>query len=116
MKTSPYVNEAVAIGDRRKFVSAVIAIEFDVVSKWAQAKRIPHTTYQDLTEKPEVRDLIERAVRDVNEKLASVEQIKKFVFFPKQLDEDDGELTATQKVKRAAIEDQFGDLIDGMYR
>ena len=116
LKTSPYINEAVVIGDRRKFVSAVIAIEFDVVSKWAQAKQIPHTTFKDLTEKPEVRDLIERAVRDANEKLAGVEQIKKFVFFPKQLDEDDGELTATQKVKRAAIEDQFDDLIDGMYQ
>jgi long-chain acyl-CoA synthetase len=115
LKTSPYVNEAVVIGDRRKFISALIAIEYDVVSKWAQAKQIPHTTYQDLTEKAEVRELIERAVRRANDKLATVEQIKKFAFFPKQLDEDDGELTATQKVKRAAIERQFGDLIDGMY-
>ena len=116
LKTSPFINEAVVIGDRRKFLSALIAIDFDVVSSWAQAKRITHTTYRDLTEKEEVRKLIDRAVRETNEKLASVEQIRKFAFFPKELDEDDGELTATQKVKRKAIEERFRDLIEGMYR
>lgn len=116
LKTSPFVNEAVVIGDRRKFVSALIAIEFDVVSKWAQANEIPYTTYQDLTEKEEVRQLIERVVRETNEKVSRVEQIRKFEFFPKELDEDDGELTATQKVKRAAVEKRFAGLIDGMYQ
>jgi long-chain acyl-CoA synthetase len=115
LKTSPFVNEAVVIGDRRKFLSALIAIDYDVVSSWAQAKHITHTTYRDLTEKTEVRSLIDRVVRETNEKLASVEQIRKFSFFPKELDEDDGELTATQKVKRKAIEARFGDLIEEMY-
>ena len=103
------------IGDRRKFLSALIAIDFDVVSSWAQAKRIGHTTYRDLTEKEEVRKLIDRVVKETNEKLATVEQIRKFAFFPKELDEDDGELTATQKVKRKAIEASFRDLIEGIY-
>ncbi|MGI9647978.1 MAG: AMP-dependent synthetase/ligase [Acidimicrobiia bacterium] len=116
LKTSPFINEAVVVGDRRKFLSALIAIDFDVVSSWAQAKRITHTTYRDLTEKEEVRKLIDRAVKETNEKLASVEQIRKFAFFPKELDEDDGELTATQKVKRKAIENSFSGLIEGMYR
>jgi long-chain acyl-CoA synthetase len=115
LKTSPFVNEAVVIGDRRKFLSALIAIDFDVVSSWAQAKRIGHTTYRDLTEKEEVRKLIDRVVKETNEKLASVEQIRKFAFFPKELDEDDGELTATQKVKRTAIEARFRDLIEDIY-
>ena len=115
LKTSPFINEAVVIGDRRKFLSALIAIDFDVVSSWAQAKRIGHTTYRDLTEKDEVRVLIDRAVKETNEKLATVEQIRKFAFFPKELDEDDGELTATQKVKRKAIEASFSDLIEGIY-
>jgi long-chain acyl-CoA synthetase len=115
LKTSPFINEAVVIGDRRKFLSALIAIDFDVVSSWAQAKRIGHTTYRDLTEKEEVRKLIDRAVKETNEKLASVEQIRKFAFFPKELDEDDGELTATQKVKRKAIEASFRDLIESIY-
>ncbi|MDH3540850.1 MAG: long-chain fatty acid--CoA ligase, partial [Acidimicrobiia bacterium] len=115
LKTSPFVNEAVVIGDRRKFLSALIAIDFDGVSSWAQAKRIGHTTYRDLTEKEEVRKLIDRVVKETNEKLASVEQIRKFAFFPKELDEDDGELTATQKVKRTAIEARFRDLIEDIY-
>ena len=116
LKTSPYISEAVVIGDRRKFVSALIAIDFDVVSKWAQSERIAHTTYEDLTGKPEVRELVGGVVREANENLARVEQVRQFAFFPKQLDEDDGELTATQKVKRNAIEERFGDLIDAMYR
>ncbi len=115
LKTSPFVNEAVVIGDRRKFISALIAIEFDVVSKWAQGKEILYTTYRDLTEKEEVRELIEGVVRETNEKVSRVEQIRKFEFFPKELDEDDGELTATQKVKRTAVEQRFAGLIDGMY-
>ncbi|MEE9184834.1 MAG: long-chain fatty acid--CoA ligase, partial [Acidimicrobiia bacterium] len=80
-----------------------------------QSKRIAHTTYRDLTEKEEVRSLIQKAVDECNEKFASVENIRKFAFFPKELDEDDGELTATQKVKRAAIEERFSDLIETMY-
>ena len=78
--------------------------------------QITHSTYQVLTEKDEVRTLIARVVEEANGQLAGVEPIKQFACFPKQLDDDAGELTATQKVKRAAIEDQFGELIDGMYR
>ena len=116
LKTSPFISEVVVIGDRRKFLSALIAIDFDVVSSWAQSKRIGHTTYRDLTEKGEVRKLIQRSVDECNEKFARVENVRKFAFFPKELDEDDGELTATQKVKRAAIEERFSDLIEALYR
>ncbi len=87
-----------------------------MVSEWAQRKNIPHTTYRDLSEKPEVRKLMQRAVDETNEKFARVEQIKKFAMLTKELDHEDGELTATQKVKRSIIEDRFGDLIESMYR
>ncbi len=115
LKTSPFVGEAVVIGDRRKYLTALIGIDYDVVSSWAQAKGITHTTYQDLTEKPEVRKLIDRVVEETNDKFARVEHLRKFSFFTKELDEDDGELTATQKVKRSAIEKRFSDLIEAMY-
>ena len=115
LKTSPFISEAVVIGDRRKYLGALIAIDFDVVSSWAQSKEIAHTTYRDLTEKEEVRKLIQKAVDACNEKFARVENIRKFAFFPKELDEDDGEVTATQKVKRSAIEERFRDLIETMY-
>jgi long-chain acyl-CoA synthetase len=72
LKTSPFIKEAIIIGDRRKFVSALIGIDFEVTSEWAQRKRIPHTTYRDLSEKPEVVALVKRAVEETNAKFASV--------------------------------------------
>jgi long-chain acyl-CoA synthetase len=115
LKTSPFIKEAIIIGDQRKYLTALIGIEFDVTSEWAQQKRIPHTTYRDLSEKPEVVALIQRSVDATNGKFSRVEQIKKFRLLTKELDHEDGELTATQKVKRSIIEDRFGELIEWMY-
>jgi long-chain acyl-CoA synthetase len=116
LKMSPFVGEAVVIGDRRKYLSALIGIDYDVVSEWAQRRKLPHTTYRDLSEKPEVRELVQKAVTETNEKYASVEQIKRFALFNKELDHDQGELTATQKVKRSVIEQRFADEIEELYR
>jgi long-chain acyl-CoA synthetase len=115
LKVSPFIKEAMVIGDRRKFISALIGIEFDVVSNWAQRKGITFTTYRDLSEKPEVVELIRKQVDEANADFARVEQIKKFELLPKELDHDQGELTATQKIKRKVLVDQFADLIEGMY-
>ncbi|MGZ5383668.1 MAG: hypothetical protein ACXWH0_06765 [Acidimicrobiia bacterium] len=115
LKVSPFIKEAMVIGDRRKFISALIGIEVDVVSNWAQRKGITFTTYRDLSEKPEVIELIRREVDAANEDFARVEQIKKFVLIPKELDHEQGELTATQKIKRKVLAEQFTDLIEGMY-
>ena len=116
LKTSPYVKEAMVIGDGRKYLTALIGIEYDTVGDWALRRNIPYTTYRDLSEKPEVIELIQGVVEQTNEKFASVEQIKKFRMIPKELDHEDGELTATQKLKRGAMEDLFGDLVESMYR
>lgn len=116
LKTSPYVKEAMVIGDGRKFLSALIGIELDNVGDWATRRGIPYTTYRDLSEKPEVLELMQGIVNDTNQKFARVENIRKHKLLPKELDHEDGELTATQKVKRNAMEDMFGDLIDEMYR
>ena len=115
LKVSPYVREAIVIGDRRKFLSALIGIELDTVGNWATRKGIGFTTYRDLTTKPEVRQLIQEWVDEVNTDLAQVETIKKFELLPKELDHEEGELTATQKVKRAAIAKEFSDTIEAMY-
>ncbi|GAA3228141.1 long-chain fatty acid--CoA ligase [Actinocorallia longicatena] len=115
LKASPYVREAVVVGDRRAYLTALIGIEADTVGDWARRKRLPYTTYRDLSERPEVRELIQDVVRDVNERLARVEQIKDFRLLPKELDHEDGELTATQKVKRRALEEAFADLIATLY-
>lgn len=116
LKTSPYVKEAMVIGDRRNYLTALIGIEFDTVGDWATRRGIPYTTYRDLSEKPEVIELMQQVVNETNKKFASVEQIKKFRLLPKELDHEDGELTATQKLKRNAMEDMFRDLIEDMYR
>lgn len=115
LKTSPYVKEAMVIGEGRKFLSALIGIELDTVGDWATRRGIPYTTYRDLSEKPEVIELIQQVVSETNEKFARVENIREFRLIPKELDHEDGELTATQKLKRSAMDELFGDLIREMY-
>nr|MDJ0953553.1 AMP-binding protein [Acidimicrobiia bacterium] len=115
LKVSPFIKEAMVIGDRRKFISALIGIEFDVAANWAQRRGITFTTYRDLSEKPELVRLIRKQVDETNSEFARVEQIKQFRLLPKELDHDQGELTATQKIKRRVLEDQFADLIEEMY-
>ena len=115
LKASPYIAEAMVIGDGRKYLTALIGIEQDTVGNWALRKNLPYTTYRDLTEKPEVVELVQGVVNDCNEKFARVEGIKKFKLIPKELDHEDGELTATQKLKRSAMIDIFGDMVESMY-
>jgi long-chain acyl-CoA synthetase len=115
LKTSPFVKEAVVIGDKRKYLTALIGIELDTVGDWATRNRIPYTTYRDLSEKREVLELVQGVVRETNEKFARVENVRKFRMIPKELDHEDGELTATQKVKRASLMDMFGELVEDMY-
>ena len=115
LKVSPWVREAVVIGDRRKYLTALIGIEPDIVGDWAARQGITYTTYEDLSSRPEVRDLIDGWVQQVNGELAQVETIKYFDLIGKELDHEDGELTATQKVKRRSIEAAFGDQIEAMY-
>jgi long-chain acyl-CoA synthetase len=116
LKVSPFIKEAIVVGDRRPYLVALIGIELETVSDWATRRGIAFTTYRDLGEKPEVIKLVQGIVDDVNAKLARVEQIKKFRMLPKELDHEDGELTATQKVKRAAIAKLFENLVEDMYR
>jgi long-chain acyl-CoA synthetase len=116
LKVSPYIKEAMVIGDGRKYLTAMIAIEYDVVGDWATRRQIPYTTYRDLTTKPQVVELVQSVVDDVNEKISHVENIRKFRLIPKELDHEDGELTATQKLKRTSMSSMFGELIEDMYR
>jgi long-chain acyl-CoA synthetase len=115
LKTSPYVNEAMVVGEGRKYLTALIGIELDTVGDWALRRGLPYTTYRDLAEKPEVVELIQTVVDQTNERFARVENVRKFALLPKELDHEDGELTATQKLKRSAMIDAFGDLVEAMY-
>jgi long-chain acyl-CoA synthetase len=116
LKFSPFINDAVVIGDRRKFLSSLVMIDEDNVFKYAQDNKIQFSTYKDLTNSPEIIKLIQEEVDKVNETLARVEQVKKFTILPKKLYEEDGEVTPTMKVKRKYVNEAFSDLIANMYR
>jgi long-chain acyl-CoA synthetase len=115
LKASLYINDAVVIGDRRKFLSCLIIIDEDNVMKYAQDHKIQFSTYKDLTRNPAINKLIETEIKTINETLSRVEQVKKFMILPKKLYEEDGEVTPTMKVKRKFINEAFGDLIEAMY-
>lgn len=115
LKFSPYVNDAVVIGDARKYLTALIIIDEDNVVKYATENKIQYTTYATLTQTPQVVKLIQQEVDKVNKSMARVEQIKKFRILPKKLLEEDGEVTPTMKVKRRYVNETFKDLIESMY-
>ncbi|QSQ25400.1 AMP-binding protein [Pyxidicoccus parkwayensis] len=115
LKSSPYIKEAVAIGDRRAFVTALIQIDADTVSDWALRRRIAFTSYTDLTTRPEVLKLIEEEVARANEGLARVEQVRTFRLLPREMTQDAGEVTASLKVRRKAVLELHAPLVEEMY-
>lgn len=115
LKFSPFIKEAIVIGDRRKYLSCLIQIDLENVSNWAQNNKIAYTTYKSLATHPEVYKLIGKEVEEANKHFSRVETIKKFKILEKELDPDDEELTATMKVKRAIIEKKYKEVINGMY-
>jgi long-chain acyl-CoA synthetase len=115
LKFSPYVAEAVVLGDGRDSLAAIICIRFSIVSKWAEKQRIAFTTYTDLSSKPEVIALLRKEVEEVNKTLAEKQRISRFLLLYKELDADDGELTRTRKVRRGVINERYGTIIDAMY-
>ncbi len=116
IKFSPYVSDAVVIGDRRKYLTCLVMIDRENVEKFAQDNRIPFSDFASLTRAPEVRQLIAGVIEAVNRDFARVEQIKDFRLIDVLLDAEDEELTATMKLKRAVIERKYKALIDEMYR
>ncbi|WP_234053320.1 MULTISPECIES: long-chain fatty acid--CoA ligase [unclassified Xanthobacter] len=115
LKFSPYVAEAVVLGDGRDSLAALVCIRFSIVSKWAEKNRIAFTTYTDLSSKPEVIALLRKEVEQVNATLAEKQRIGRFLLLYKELDADDGELTRTRKVRRGVINERYGTIIDAMY-
>jgi long-chain acyl-CoA synthetase len=116
LKFSPYIKEAVIFGDQRDFVSALINIDPIVVGKWAEDRGISFTTFMDLSNKPEVAELLKKAVADVNARAEQAHfKIKRFAVLYKLLDMDDGELTKTGKIRRKFVMEKYKDLYDALY-
>ena len=115
IKDSPFVREAIVVGEGRKFLGGLIQIDFDSVGRWAAERDLPYTTFKSLTQMAEVRELIQQVIDEVNSRFARVENIRKFVLLEKELDHDDGELTATQKVRRGLINKKFARELEQIY-
>ncbi|WP_040425648.1 long-chain fatty acid--CoA ligase [Afipia birgiae] len=115
LKFSPYVAEAVVLGDGRDYLAAMLCIRFSIVSKWAEKNRISFTTYTDLSSRPETYELLRKEVEAVNATLPPAQRISKFLLLYKELDADDGELTRTRKVRRTVINDKYADIINAIY-
>ena len=115
LKDSPFVREAIVVGEGRKFLGGLIQIDFDAVGRWAGERDLAYTTYKSLTQLQEVRELVQGVVDEVNQRFARVENIRRFVILEKELDHDDGELTATQKVRRGLINQKFARELEQIY-
>jgi long-chain acyl-CoA synthetase len=115
LKFSPYITDAVVIGDKRPYLTAIVMIDQENVEKFAQDRDVPFSNYASLTKAPEVRELIQGEIERVNKKFARVEQIKKFYLLQTQLSAEDEELTPTMKLKRKLVEKKYAPQIDGMY-
>jgi len=116
LKFSPYITDAVVIGDKRPYLTAIVMIDQENVEKFAQDQDVPFSNYASLTRAPEVQALIQAEIDRVNGKFARVEQIKKFFLLEKQLTAEDEELTPTMKLKRRLVETKYAPQIEAMYR
>ena len=115
LKFSPYIREAVAFGDQRPFVAAMIAIDMNTVGNWAERRSIAYTSYMDLSGKPEIRGLIRDEIRKCNETLPEAGKVRRFLLLTKDLEADDAEMTRTRKVRRRFVAEKYAPVLDAFY-
>ncbi|MBP2151479.1 AMP-dependent synthetase/ligase [Xanthobacter flavus] len=114
-KSSVFIKECIVIGEARKYVSALIQIDFETVGKWAEEKSLAYTNFRNLVENPQVRALIEGEIAKANAELAQVSHIRRFHLLTKELDHDDDEVTATMKIRRSNIQKKYASEIESLY-
>jgi long-chain acyl-CoA synthetase len=115
LKNSPWISQAVVIGDRRPFLTALITLDQEKVAQFAEQKSIPHENFAELTQHPDIQQLVDNAVAETNEQLARVEQIKKWIVLERDFAQEHDEMTPTMKVRRKAITEKYADTIESMY-
>jgi long-chain acyl-CoA synthetase len=115
LKFSPYIRDALVVGHNRQFVTAIICIDYGTVGKWAEDNGINYTSYTELSQIPQIYNLVEGAIRGVNRSLREPAKIKRFSNLYKEFDADDDELTRTRKIRRAFVENRYKSIIDAMY-
>jgi long-chain acyl-CoA synthetase len=115
LKYSPYIGEAVAFGDARPFVAAIIAIDPTTVGNWAERHNLAYTSFQDLCARPEVIDLVRDEIRKCNAMLPETTQIRRFLVLNKEFDADDDEITRTRKIRRGFVAEKYVAVVDALY-
>ncbi|MBI4775346.1 MAG: AMP-binding protein [Deltaproteobacteria bacterium] len=115
LKFSPYVKDAWVIGNERPFVTAVTCIDYEVVGRWADEKKLNYTSYHELSQKEEICALIAKQIGEANKDLPSPARIHKFINLYKEFDPDDDELTRTRKLRRAFVEGRYSNIVEGLY-
>jgi long-chain acyl-CoA synthetase len=115
LKFSPYIKDAAVVGRGRDTLAALICIDKDAVGLWAELRGISHMSYADLSQKPQVIELVASAVRHVNSTLLEGLQLRQFVCLHKEFDADDGEITRTRKIRRNVVEERYQPIIDAIY-
>jgi len=115
LKFSPYIREAVAFGHERPFVTAMVAIDPNTVGSWAERRGLAYTSYTDLSQKAEVRNLIREEIRRGNETLPDAQKLRRFLLLTKDLEADDAEMTRTRKVRRRYVAEKYAPVIEAFY-
>ncbi len=115
LKFSPYIRDALIVGNKRPYVTGIICIDYNTVGKWTEDHGINYTSYTELSQIPQVYDLIMRAIGDVNKSIPEAAKIHRFANLYKEFDADDDELTRTRKIRRAFVENRYKEIIDTMY-
>ncbi|MGW8303264.1 MAG: AMP-binding protein, partial [Desulfobacterales bacterium] len=115
LKFSPYIKDSWVIGDNREYISAVLCIDYAVVGKWADENKLNYTSYQELSQMPQVYDLVEKQIRQANKDLPDLAKVVKFTNLYKELDPDDDELTRTRKLRRAFVEKRYEEILGALY-
>jgi long-chain acyl-CoA synthetase len=115
LKFSPYIGEAIAFGDARPFVAAIVAIDPTTVGNWAESHNLAYTSFQDLCSRPEIVDLVREEIRKCNAVLPEAAQIRRFLVLNKEFDADDDEITRTRKIRRGFVAEKYGTVIEALY-
>jgi long-chain acyl-CoA synthetase len=115
VKASPFIKECIVFGEARKYVSALVQIDYENVGKWAEETGVSYTNFRTLADNPDVRELVEREIAAANTQLAEVSHIRRFHLLTKELDHDDDEVTATMKVRRSNIQKKYAAEIEALY-